>query len=169
MGFYDDLKFGQDAEKLLTMQYKFLEQTDGRKGDLRIKGTYVTIEKKADSYDPAKYPNIIIERYSMEEKPGGPWQADKNGCRYFLYQFVSAGLIFVFDVVQLLARMKKLIKSEQLRLHEKHNKNYVTKYYKVPIDMLKDIDLGMERLEREYKNAAKKIDKAKKAKKAKKG
>lgn len=160
MGFYDDLKFGQDAEKLLTMQYKFLEQTDGRKGDLRIKGTYVTIEKKADSYDPVKYPNIIIERYSMEEKPGGPWQADKNGCRYFLYQFVSTGLIFVFDVVQLLARMKKLIKSEQLKLHEKHNKNYVTKYYKVPIDLLKDLNLGMERLEREYKNAAKKVKKA---------
>lgn len=160
MSFYDDLKFGQDAEKLLTMQYKFLEQTDGRKGDLRIKGTYVTIEKKADSYDPVKYPNIIIERYSMEEKPGGPWQADKNGCRYFLYQFVSAGLIFVFDVVQLLARMKKLIKSEQLKLHEKHNKNYVTKYYKVPIDLLNDLNLGMERLEQEYKNAAKKDKKA---------
>lgn len=159
MGFYEDLKIGQDAERLLVMNYKFLEQTDGRKGDLRIKGTHIIVEKKADMYDPAKYPNIIIERYSMEEKPGGPWQADKNGCRYYLYQFVSVGLIFVFDVVQLKARVQKLVKKHNLQLFEKHNRNYVTRYYKVPISMLEDLNLGMSRLESEYKQAQKKASK----------
>lgn len=162
MSFYEDLKFGQDSERLLVMKYKFLEQTDGRKGDLRIKGTNIIVEKKADSYDPDKYSNFIMERWSKEGAPGGPFQSLKNGCRYFLYQFVQKNRIYVFDTVQLVARIKKLVKKNNLPLYDKHNVGYVTQYYKIPISMLEDLNLGMEKLEKLYLQAKKKTDKLKK-------
>lgn len=156
MSFYSDLRFGQDAERLLTMKYTFLEQTDGRKGDLRIKGTNIIIEKKADSYDPDKYNNFIMERWSKEGVAGGPFQSLKNKCRYFLYQFVQKNRIYVFDTVQLVARIKKLVKKHELPLYDKSNIKYTTQYYKIPISLLEDLNVGMEKLESLHKQAQKK-------------
>ncbi|MCB0370028.1 MAG: hypothetical protein KDD45_11545, partial [Bdellovibrionales bacterium] len=82
MGFYQDLKFGTDAERRLLEEYGIFEYAKDRSHDLVIIGTRIKCEHKADSYNPSKYPNVIIERWSMEGKPGGPFQAHKNGCRY---------------------------------------------------------------------------------------
>lgn len=160
MGFYNDLKFGTDSERLLFEQYPIFEYANTRCHDLKIKGTNIKIELKSDSHDMNKYGNLIMERWSKEDKPGGPWQAQKNDCRYFVYKFVQNNVIFVFNTVQLLARLKKIVKKQELKLFDRWNPGYITQYYKVPIDLLNDLNLGMERLEREYKNAAKKVKKA---------
>lgn len=162
MSFYSDLKFGQDSERLLLEAHDFLEYTDGRKSDLKIKGTNIHIEKKADSYDMNKYGNIIIERFSKEEKDGGPFSALKNGCRFFVYMFVQNRRIFVFDTVQLVARIKKLAKQGKISLFNKENISWTTKYYKVKITDLEDLNVGMEKLQKLHDQAV-----ARKAKRAK--
>lgn len=161
MSFYEDLKFGQDAERRLLERHPFLEYTDGRTSDFRIKGTNIFIEKKADSYDFYKYENLIMERYSKEEKPGGPFSAVKT-CRYFIYNFVANDIVYVFKTVQLVARIKKLVKKHDLKLHDRWNPGYVTRYYKIPFKYLEDIVMGMDSLETEYDKAVKR----KKARKA---
>lgn len=163
MSFYSDLRFGIDAERLLIMNYPFLEHAPDRSHDLVIKLTNIRVELKSDSYDMHKYGNIIIERWSKEDKVGGPWQASKHGCRYYVYNFAQNEKVFVFNVVQLLARMKKIIKKHELKLHDKWNPGYITQYYKVPITMLEDLDLGMERIQSDYLTAKKKHDKLNKA------
>jgi hypothetical protein len=62
----------------------------------------------------------------------------------------------------LLARLKKLVKKHDLKLFDRWNPGYVTQYYKVPITMLEDLNLGMSRLESEFKQAQKKALKVKK-------
>lgn len=159
MTFYDDLKFGQDSEDRLLQQYPFLQLSIDKSYDFLIKGTNVRVEKKCDSYDPKRYGNLIMERFSYDEKPGGPWQAQKHKCRFFIYWFVAYDVMFVFDTVQLLARLRKLIKRDKLKLHDKHNQYWVTQYYKVPISALEDINIGMVPLQRLAEQAAKKAAK----------
>lgn len=159
MSFYQDLKFGNDSERILLEQYNIFEYANTRCHDLKIIGTNIKIELKSDSYDMNKYGNLIMERWSKEDKPGGPWQAQKNGCRYFIYKFVQNNAIFVFNTVQLLARLKKLIKNHELKLFDRWNPGYITQYYKIPIINLEDLNLGMSRLESEYKQAKKKASK----------
>lgn len=159
MGFYQDLAFGNDAERLLLMQHKFLTHATDRSHDLIIKGTKIKLELKNDSYDPKKYSNFIMERWSKQDKPGGPFQSLKNGCRYFMYNFAQTGQIYVFDTVQLVARIEKLVKKHELPLYDKHNVGYITQYYKIPISMLEDLNVGMEKLEKLYLQAKKKADK----------
>lgn len=73
MSFSSDLAFGLDAERRLTDRHSFLKTLGkDREGDFLIEHTRITAELKCDSYDPNKYPNIIIERFSYDEKPGGP-------------------------------------------------------------------------------------------------
>jgi hypothetical protein len=156
MGFYSDLKFGQDAERLLLEEYSFLEYADGRTADLQIKGTNIFIEKKADSYDMHKYGNFIIERYGSGTKDGGPYSALKNGCKYFVYTFVQNQKTFVFDTKRLVNRVNKLIKVNKLKMCVKENSSWQTRYYKIKISDLQELDLGMETLEKEYTKAVKK-------------
>lgn len=163
MSFYADLKFGQDSEDRLLQKYPFLQLSSDRGYDFIIKGTNIKIEKKADSYDPKKYSNFIMERFSHTEKDGGPWQSKAHGVRYFMYWFVTTDTLYVFDLVQLLARLKKLIKKHDLKLHDRWNPGYTTRYYKVPISMLEDLNVGIERLESLHVQAVKKA--AKKVKK----
>jgi hypothetical protein len=158
MSFYADLLFGNQAEQRILDKYDFLEATDGRKSDLRIKGTEILIEKKADSYDMHRYGNIIIERYGSGTKDGGPWSALRNGCRYFLYTFVQNDVTFVFSTVRLVARVKALIKKKQLRLFEKHAGTQITSYYKVAITDLLDLNVGMEQLKHEYNKGQKRAN-----------
>lgn len=162
MGFYDDLKFGQDAERLLLEEHPYLAYTDGRKSDLSIKGTKILIEKKADSYDMHKYGNFIIERYGSGIKDGGPFSALKNGCKYFVYTFVKNQRTYVFETVKLVARVKKLAKKLQLPLYDKVNASWTTRYYKVKITDLEDLDVSMDALKHEYNKALSRV-KAKRA------
>lgn len=155
MSFKDDLAFGQDSERLLLDQYPFLERTDGRKSDLRIKGTNILIEKKADSHDMNKYGNIIIEKFSKEEKLGGPFSALENGCRYFAYTFVQNRKTFVFKTDKLVERVNKLAAEKNLKLFETWNPGYTTRFFKVKITDLEDLDVGMEKLQKLHDQAEK--------------
>lgn len=164
MTFSNDLLFGVQSESRLLERYPFLESLGKDKfGDFLIKGTKISAELKSDSYDPNRYGNIIMERYSYDEKPGGPWQAHKHKCRFFIYWFVAHDVMFVFDTVQLLARLRKLIKKDGLKLFDKQNRNWTTRFFKVPISALEDLNIGMEPLKRLHEQAAKKV--AKKASK----
>lgn len=162
MSFYDDLKFGQDAERRLLERHPFLKYADGRKSDLTIEGTKIHVELKADTYDFYKYGNLIMERFSKEEKLGGPFSAVKT-CRYFVYNFVANDIVYVFNTKQLVARINKLVKKHNLKLFDRWNPGYTTRYYKVPFKYLTDIVMGMDSLEAEYVKAAKR--KAKRVKK----
>jgi len=146
MSFYSDLKFGQDAEQRLQAAYPCLTFSIDRSYDFLITGTNIRVEKKSDSYHPAKYSNFIIERFSKEEKPGGPWQSKLHKCRYYIYMFAQTNDIYVFDVVQLIARVKKLIKKHNLKLYDRWNPTYITRYYKIPIVQLLDLNVGMAKL-----------------------
>ena len=156
MAFKDDLAFGQDSERLLLDAYDFLERTDGRKSDLRIKGTNILIEKKADSHDINKYGNIIIEKFSKEEKLGGPFSALENGCKYFAYTFVQNRKTFVFKTDKLVKRVNELVESKNLKLFDTWNPGYTTRFYKIKITDLEDLDVGMEALRKLHDKAAKK-------------
>lgn len=72
-----------------------------------------------------------------------------------MYYFANADRLYVFDVVQLIARVKKLEKKNGLKLFDKQNRGYTTRYLKVPIADLIDINLGIEKLERLHDVAAK--------------
>lgn len=152
--FKEDLKFGQDSEARLQAVYPFLQHSGIRGYDFIIAGTNIKVEKKSDSYDPRKYNNFIMERFSREEKPGGPWQSDTHDVDYFMYFFVQTNDLYVFDLQKLLARLEKIIKKEKLKLFDRWNTNYVTRYYKVPIEQLADLNLGIEHLEKIHKKAS---------------
>ena len=116
-----------------------LEQLDGKKGDLLIIGTNKIVELKTDRYDHDKYNNFIMERFSYEDKPGGVWQAKKNKVKYLVYWFVNNDKMYIFDVVRLYYRMKRL--SKKYKLLEKHNANHITRYYKIPREEFADLFL----------------------------
>lgn len=161
MSFKDDLKFGQDSESRLRAAYPFLQFSGVRGYDFVIAGTNIKVEKKSDSYDPRKYSNFIMERYSREELPGGPWQSDTHGVKYFMYFFVQTNDLYVFDLQKLLTRLEKIIKKEKLKLFDRWNPNYITRYYKVPIEQLIDLNLGIEHLQKLHEKATAKKSKRK--------
>lgn len=162
MSFKEDLKFGTDSEERLRAAYPFLQFSGVRGYDFVIAGTNIKVEKKSDSYDPRKYSNFIMERFSKEEKPGGPWQSDTHGVKYFMYFFVQTNDLYVFDLKKLLARLEKLTKKHDLKLFERWNPGYITRFYKVPIEQLIDLNLGIEHLENLASKAAKKSKRVKK-------
>lgn len=152
MSFHEDRKFGDDGVRRFVDRYTYLVFTDGRKSDLRIEGTEIHVEHKADSYDFYDYGNLIIERYSREEKPGGPYSAEEK-CKYFVYNFVANDIIYVFETKKLVKLVDKLVKKHNLKLCNRWNPKYVTRYYKIPYKYLAEIEIGMKALEAEYLKA----------------
>lgn len=130
--FYSDLKFGQEAEARFLEQFKgHLEAIDGRTGDFRIVGTEIKVEIKNDRYSHEKYPNFIMERFGSAGKDGGPFKALKDKCRFFIYAFPKDNVFYIFSTVQLVARIKKLVKKYRLKLHSIENTSWTTSYYKI--------------------------------------
>lgn len=146
MSFKEDLQFGKDSEERLRAAYPFLQYSEVRAYDFVLANTNIKIEKKCDSYNPAKYPNFIMERYSHTDKDGGPWQSKGHGVKYFMYWFVTTDQLYVFPLAKLIKRVESLIKKHNLKLFDRWNPGYTTRYYKVPISMLADLDVGMDTL-----------------------
>lgn len=129
MNFLQDLKRGQQGEAAFYQNYQtYITRTGGRSGDFIINETGESIELKSDSYDPLQYENFIIERYSSPGKPGGPWQALAHGCKYFAYQFIQTGEVFLFETADLVTKLEQNSYKEFFC----NNGAYQTTYYKVP-------------------------------------
>lgn len=152
--FYKDLKFSIDAETRFLDKYgKGLIQLDGRAADFSIKGSNLTLELKCDRYDHGKYDNFIFERYSSGKKDGGVHRAYRDKCRYFVYWFINQDILYIFETVRLLARVKKMIKKHNLKLFQVENIGYTTQYYKMKREWFKDLELEKDTLnERKLKN-----------------
>jgi hypothetical protein len=135
--FQADLKRGQQGEQDFLKLFTKLAGTDGRKGD--IVAPDGKIELKTDFYPMTQTPNFFIERYSSVEvlSPGGPYQAQKHGCKYFVYYYTTAGYGYVFETDDLVRQLEKLESS--LKPVEVRNKKWTTIGYKVPRELLKPI------------------------------
>lgn len=124
---------GKQGEALFTeLWHEPLERLDGRKHDFKLIGTGETLELKTDSYDVNKTPNFFLELYSdvAKNKPGGPWQARKNGTKYWVYFFSTNLIAYQFKTEEL---------AEWLDLHWKdydpisiYNRVWITSGIKVP-------------------------------------
>jgi hypothetical protein len=141
--FKKDLKKGQDAEHNFFMKFQqHMTRTDGRRGDFLINKTEEILELKTDFYDPDSTPNIFIEKYSYQDKPGGPFQSKEHGVSYYAYWFPKTDLLLLFNVDQLIKRIKKL--EANLKTVSIKNKNYSTLGYLVDRNLLQDILLDPE-------------------------
>lgn len=140
--FASDLAAGQQSE-LLFFEKLFpskLERTDGRKGDFRILKTGELLELKSDNYDYFKTPNFFIERYSYDDKPGGPFQSLENGVKYYCYFFPNSGHFFLFDTELLVRHLNW--RFADAPLVPVKNKNYVTRGYKIERALLAHLIIG---------------------------
>ncbi len=155
--FYKDLVRGQDAEaKFLDKYGAGLEPFDERRADFKIKGSSFLVELKSDYYSHEKYDNFIMERYSHDKVDGGPWRAYRQKVKYFVYWFVTEDVLYIFESVRLLARVKKMVKKHNLKLYKRENIKHTTQYYKVKREWFVDIMLEQDALrERKYKNSKK--------------
>lgn len=140
--FKKDLKRGQDAEHIFAMKYQHcITRLDGRGADFEIDKTGETIELKTDFYGEHKTANFFMERYSYDDKVGGPWQALSKSVTYFVYQF-DGGSSYIFNTAQLVRKLDKLTKDMELVCVR--NKNHVTKGFKVERSLLDSIRLHPE-------------------------
>lgn len=150
--FYDDLKFGIDAEARFFEKYgTHLERLDGKTGDFKIKGTNFKIENKTDRYSHDEFPNFIMEKYRSAKRPGGPFQALEHGCRYFCYWFAADDKLYTFDVYQLCRRITMLVKRKGYQLETIENSTYTTSFYRIPRSEFTDIALDFNKvIKRKY-------------------
>jgi hypothetical protein len=133
--FHADLARGHKGEAAFLARFPGLMATDGKKGDL-VAPDGSKIELKTDYYPMSKTVNYFIERFSSLEtlSPGGPWQASKHGCDYFVYYYTVDKQGFVFKVADLVAQMEVLEKT--LTPVEVKNVRWTTLGYKVPRKLL---------------------------------
>jgi hypothetical protein len=159
--FYSDLKKGQDGEKKFFEKYgEFLEATDGRQGDFKIKGTELKIELKCDSYSHDKWTNFVLERWSRPGKPGGPFQSLEHGCKYFAYYFINDDKLYLFETLRLVKRIEALVRKKGFKLESRANIGYTTEYYRMPRAEFEDLMLHWHTtIERKYKVAQRKAKK----------
>lgn len=146
MSFQADLKFGQQAEADFHKSYPNLIRLDGRSGDFQLPSG-AKIETKFDRYCPIKYKNFIIERYRSKERPGGLWQAEEHGCSLFCYVFVKTGDIYLFNTVELIDNVVKIVEERKLELHSIANTGYTTRFYKILRDDVAHVMLDLKILE----------------------
>jgi len=141
--FKDSLAKGKKAEAEFLARFgEGLEQTDGRRGDFKLKDGSI-LELKTDFYDPTKTPNFFMERYSYDDKPGGCWQAKEHGAKYYAYTFaVQPDTVYVFEVETLLERLEEVI--PKCRQFNVRNVGHTTVGFLVPRDLLLDLAKSME-------------------------
>jgi hypothetical protein len=138
--FENSLKKGQASEHDFFMKYQqHLTRTDGRRGDFLINKNDEILELKADYHDPETTPNMFMELYSYKEEPGGVFQAQANGVKYYAYWFPTGDLLYLFNVNQLVKRMKKLMPTMKKCFIK--NKHHTTTGYIVERSLLEDLCL----------------------------
>lgn len=141
MSFFDaSLKIGQIGEALYySANAGRLERLDGLKADFKCMSTGDLYEVKMDSYSMQETPNVFIEVLSdtARGKLGGPYQAQQNNCRYYVYMFVRDLTTLTFDTNALINRIADLAPS--LKPLKIQNATWTTEGYLVPRELLKDI------------------------------
>ena len=139
--FHRSLSKGKAAEKkFLELFGDRLKATDGRTVDFIINKSGLTIELKTDFYDPAKTPNLFMERWSRDGVDGGPFQALSKGASYFVYWFPVTNEFFVFETAPLVAHLEQL----KLTLVPVQNIGFTTYGYKVNRAQLEKLRLKLE-------------------------
>lgn len=136
--FKNDLQAGLAGQKAFKQLFAALVETDGRQGDF-VAPDGCKIELKTDSYDMQKTANFFIEQYSSLEvlSPGGPWQAQKHDCEYFVYYYGNNSTGFIWRTEALIEQLEAII--GQLKPTEVRNKRWTTLGYKVPRALLKPL------------------------------
>lgn len=107
--FQKSLKRGQDGEALYLQNFPSLMRHDGFKHDFSTPCGTITYELKSDYYSMHSTTNFFIEILSDVDrnKPGGPFQAMRNGTTYYEYLFVQEKYLFSFPVDRLVGFILK--------------------------------------------------------------
>ncbi len=166
-----DLDKGQMAETwFLEMFRRFLIRTDGKRGDFIVRADGEKLELKSEFYvtaspagramdfrtamsipNPpdgwARTPYLAVERFSsvVAESPGGPWQAQSHGAKYYVHFFVGDGKVFAYRTDDMLNFMKSSLK-ENPRKYRKfrcNNTGYTTTGFLVPRVYVKDLEIDL--------------------------
>jgi len=155
-----DLDKGQGAEAwFLEMFRRFLIRTDGKRGDFIVRADGEKLELKSEFYVTASpggqamefrtamsipnppdgwstTPHLAVERYSSlaAESPGGPWQAQTHGAKYYVHFYVGDGKVCAFKTDDMLGFMKASLKENPRRYRgfKCVNPGYITTGYLVP-------------------------------------
>lgn len=136
--FQNDLKRGKAAEDKFHELFPSLTRLDGYKGDFRT-ASGLTVELKADSYSPHKWPNVIIERYGSASKDGGPWQSRSHGADIFAYWFINHDMLLLYPVDLLCNTVEKLVAEHNIPLEDKCNGRYTTRFYRIKRSLLEHL------------------------------
>lgn len=144
--FQQSLKKGKRGEaQFLELFADLVEPSSGGfMEDFKIKANGKKIELKMDNWCPTKTENFAMERFSYDDKPGGPYQSLDKGIDYFIYFFPKAMQFHVWETKTLVARLAKVTKD--LQTIPIFNVSHVTKIHKVPRHLLADIELDLEKV-----------------------
>lgn len=109
--------------------YRKGDKLDMYDWDLVSSTTGDTVELKTDYYDMSRTPNLIVERYSNEQKgtPGGPYRHSEH-LTYWVYYYRKNGTFLFYNAAQLIEKVNSL----ELPLTHIQNRGYTTGVYKVP-------------------------------------
>lgn len=141
--FKKDLKRGHTGEHSFFQLFQAsVTHLDGRNADFEINKTGETIEIKTDYYDHSLTENFFMERYSYDDKPGGPWQSSSKKIDYYIYYYPSHSELYIFNTEQLVRRLDRIMKNE--KLVNVKNKGYTTRGYKVKRSLIEDLCLNFE-------------------------
>jgi hypothetical protein len=123
--YYDNLS---PVKSKQDMSYDFLLNT-GEK-----------VELKTDTYNMEDTGNFFMEIFGDIEKSkmGGPWRAMQDSVQYFVYYFKNNKTFFWFDVSMLCNALDSIIAKHHFTPREIKNKNWITRGYLIPRELLKD-------------------------------
>jgi hypothetical protein len=129
--FQKDLQAGLLGQKAFAKLFTHLVETDGKSGDFTTPDG-AKVEVKTDMYAMTKTANFFMERFSSVEvgSPGGPWQALKHECEYFVYWYAADSTGFVWRTADLVKQLDVII--GQLKPVEVRNRRWTTVGFKVP-------------------------------------
>lgn len=130
--FKNDLRTGQTGEALFHANFPNLKRLDGFKHDFINESNGTTFEVKCDTYDMQQTPNFFIEVLSdvARNKPGGPFQAAKNGTTNYEYMYIKNKRLFSFSVDALVGFI--LANRDKYRSVDIENEGWVTAGILVP-------------------------------------
>lgn len=100
-----DLVRGKKGETfLLKFMSSNFSSTGTKRNDLVNAETGVKVEVKTESYT---HKRMGIEQYSSKESKytGGPYKAQRDGCKYIAHVFPSTNKVVIFDTEKLLAAL----------------------------------------------------------------
>jgi len=169
--FLKDLGKGQTAEAwFLEMFGRFLIRTDGKREDFIVRADGERLELKSEFYVTAspggramefrtalsipnppdgwpRSPYLAVERFSSvrARTPGGPWQAESRGAKYYAHFYVGDGRVFVYRTDGMLGFLRASLKENPRRYKtfRCENTGYVTAGYLVPRAEVGHLEIGL--------------------------